>query len=97
MLLDLYHAWVGIEQDIRRWSCPPGYLAASQGYWREHALTDELTLYDDDDNHVAAMWDCKVSWVGYPLGDLEGDSGEFLTLRRGGVLDHFSVWTMLIV
>src|SRR5262245_65766457 len=37
-----YYYW-----SSNRWSCPPGYLRASKGYWHTGADTDTLLLYDD--------------------------------------------------
>lgn len=97
MLLDFYWNWVAVGQAVQRWSCPPGLLGASNGYWRDHPLTNDIKLYDDDDKFLAWVWDAKVPYIGYPFDGLAGSTGDFTVMtQQGGALDHFCVWRLLI-
>lgn len=97
MLLDLFWTWVGIEQAVRRWSCPPGFLGAPNGYWREGALTNDVKLFDDDDNYLAKVWSLNVPYLGYPFDGLAGSTGSFSVMTlKGGALEHFCEWNLLV-
>src|SRR5215510_3600210 len=57
-----YYYW-----SSNRWSCPPGYLTASKGYWTTDGPFDVLHLYDDDDELIAVAHDMDVQYLGYPF------------------------------
>jgi hypothetical protein len=70
-----------------RWSCPPGYLRASKGYWKSSGNVDTLYLYDDNDKLVASGINMDVQHFGYPFDGLKGDTGPFW-VNYGGALDQ---------
>ena len=87
-----YYYW-----SSNRWSCPPGYLRASKGYWHTGGVTDTLFLYDDDDKLVASGDDMDVQYLGYPFDGLDGDTGPFWVNLGGMLSDDVVVWRFLDV
>ena len=96
VVITLHWAWLGPGKSLGRWYCLPGYLPGSSGYWEDHPLSRRIYLYDDDDNRVGWTSTMNLDWIGYPLSELEGDSGPFFAERRG-VIHEFAQWEMLSV
>ena len=87
-----YYYW-----SSNRWSCLPGYLKASEGYWKSSGLTDTLFLYDDDDNLVASGINMDMQYLGYPFDDLDGDTGPFWASLGGMLAQGVATWRLLDV
>jgi hypothetical protein len=96
VIVTLRWVWLGPGNSTAFWSCLPGYLSASSGYWDDKPLTKMIVLYDDDDNEVGWGRMMNLDWTGYPLSDLEGDTGPFYA-TRGGIVDELPMWEMISV
>lgn len=83
--------------ELKYWWCLPGYLGVSSGYYRDQAIGNGVSFYDDDDNLIGHAYGVDVSWVGYPFDNLEGDTGDFSKYTRGGVLPHICTWKLTSV
>ena len=87
-----YYYW-----SSNRWSCLPGYLKASKGYWSSSGVTDTLYLYDDDDGLVAFCHDMDAQNLGYPFDGLDGDTGPFWASLGGMLAQGVATWRLLDV
>jgi hypothetical protein len=87
-----YYYW-----SSNRWSCLPGPLRASKGYWHTSGNVDTLYLYDDDDKLVAFGHDVDVQHFGYPFDGLNGDTGPFWVNLGGMFSQDVVTWRFLDV
>jgi hypothetical protein len=83
---------------VQWWSCLPGYLNATHGYWRDKWLgPGSLDFYDEDDGYVATAMDLKPDLIGYPLSDHAGQEGRFLAFHGGKISRWPLTWKLISV
>jgi hypothetical protein len=73
----------------KHWSCPSGYLAASEGRWGWYMGSSfDLDLHDAYENRVAICWGLPPTIVrgGYPLEGRSGRRAPFTPAKEGGRL-----------
>jgi hypothetical protein len=96
VVITLHWARVAQGSPLGIWCCRPGYLPASSGYWNVEPLSQQIVLYDDDDNKVGWTRAMNLDSAGYPLSDLLGESGPFIA-ERSGIIHELALWEMLSV
>jgi hypothetical protein len=87
-----YYYW-----SSNRWSCLPGYMRASKGYWHTDGSNNTIDLYDDDDELVATGHYMDVQHLGYPFDGLDGDTGPFWVFPGGRLYRDAFEWRFLDV